>query len=46
MDMEGCEGLGFARQDQQIVVKGEFIQPHHHATGGVIVENKEVISLG
>jgi len=42
--MEGCEGLGFARQDQQIVVKGEFIQPHH-ATGGVIVENKEVISL-
>jgi len=42
--MEGCEGLAFVTQDQQVVVvKEDFIQSH--ATGGVIVENKEVLSL-
>ena len=40
------EGLGFITQDHQagtVVVEEDFIPSH--ATGGVIVENKEVISL-
>eukprot|EP00090_Calanus_glacialis_P010245 TRINITY_DN18630_c0_g1_i1.p1 TRINITY_DN18630_c0_g1~~TRINITY_DN18630_c0_g1_i1.p1 ORF type:complete len:622 (-),score=127.54 TRINITY_DN18630_c0_g1_i1:931-2796(-) len=41
--MEGCEGMGFVTHDQQVIVKDDFTQSH--ATGGVIVENKEVISL-
>jgi len=45
--MNGCEGtIEFITQDQQtetIVVKDDLI--NCHATGGVIVENKEVISL-
>ena len=42
--MDESEGLGYAKQEQLVVVKDGLIQSPH-ATGGVIVENKEVISL-
>merc|ERR1719318_2174327 len=38
--MDGCEGLGW---QEHRAVNDDFIHPHN--TGGVIVENKEVISL-